>query len=264
MCSVTACQLATMRRFPGSKSASLHVVLDRHHSVVILHAPWVGPWCETKARAEEVYCQSASTLLATYSGIQALGLCTDHQGRNTHAYQSQTCFVRGSALGGGGTVTNCSHQLSPEHPTTPLTFRFTLSLSFPPQFRQPIPTHSDCWPPFTIFASHPTLRPPIRTTLAHPHIPSEDNATASHMLITWTDTNHAPVRLPHHQPAPQPIQPRGFNPLSALFYIIYSPFADAPFLLQDACLCLLSHSQFRSRMYAHICTLFRLSPLILF
>src|SRR5882724_5984180 len=40
-----------------------------------------------------------------------------------------------------------------------------------PRLRQPIPTCSDRRPPFAFFASHPTIRPPIGTTLVHPPHP---------------------------------------------------------------------------------------------
>src|SRR5882724_7334870 len=40
-----------------------------------------------------------------------------------------------------------------------------------PRFRQPILTHSDRQSPFAFFASHPTFRPSIGTTLAHPPHP---------------------------------------------------------------------------------------------
>jgi len=43
-----------------------------------------------------------------------------------------------------------------------------------------------------------------------------------------------PVGLPRHQAiSPANLGLEDFNPLSASFYIIYSSFADAPFLLQN-------------------------------
>src|SRR5882724_5984181 len=85
-------------------------------------------------------------------------------------------------------VTNHSHQLSPEHPTTPLTFGFTLSLSFPPpgsdnQFR-PAPIVGHLSP-----SSHPILQLGLQLEppWCIPHIPSGDNATASHVADHVTD-----------------------------------------------------------------------------
>jgi len=178
-----------------------------------------------------------------------------------HAYQSQNCFAGAQHLGGGGYCHELFPQLSPEQPTTPLTFRFTLSLSFPPQVQT---TDSDplrLLAPFTIFASHPTLRPQSEPPWHIPHIPSEDNATASHMADHVTDTKPCTCQTTASSgQLPSRSRPRGFQPLSASFYIIYSPFADAPFLLQDRLLVSSLSFPFRSRMYAHIVLCFGCHP----
>src|SRR5882724_9418979 len=87
-----------------------------------------------------------------------------------------------------------------------------------PRFRQPNPTRSDRRPPLTIFASHPTFKPPIGTTQAHPHIPSEDNTTASHVADHVTDTKPRACRTTASSGhLPSQSRPRGFQPPFCFF-----------------------------------------------
>src|SRR5882724_9232415 len=161
---------------------------------------------------------------------------------------------------------NHSHQLSPEHPTTPLTFGFTLSLSFPPPGSdnrfQPAPIVGHLLP-----SSHPILHsgPQSEPPWHIPHIPSEDNAAASHVADHVTDTKPCTCQTTASSgQLPSRSRPRGFQPPFLLLSISYIHLLLMPLsFYRTACLHLLSFLIQKQNVCTH-CTLFRLSPLILF
>jgi len=159
-------------------------------------------------------------------------------------------------------VTNRSHQLSPEHPTTPLTFGFTLSLSFPPpgsdnQFQTtPIVGHLS---PYShpILRSGPQSEPPWRI----PHIPSEDNAAASHMADHVTDTKpRAWWTTTSSGQLHGRSRPRGFQPPFLLLSISYIHLLLMPLsFYRTTCLRLLSFPIRKRNVCTH-CTRFGCHP----
>jgi len=112
-----------------------------------------------------------------------------------------------------------------------------------------------------ILHSGPQSEPPWRI----PHIPSEDNAAASHMADHVTDTKpHACRTTASSGQLPGRSRPRGFHPPFLLLSISYIHLLLMPLsFYRTACLHLLSFPIRKQNVCAH-CTLFRLSPLILF